>query len=205
MSYNSKTGKYISPVGRASFPVLITPKPVGKSPKADAVEKYQLTIVFGPEAQETQDYKDLKAAVVKAAEDKWGPKGSPSRPRKIKTPFLTTEDLRNKVPEGYTDEDTFLRLHSTVKPEVVEKIGGKVRTVKDADISKVLYAGCDIRVAMDIYAWKNDEGGCGVSFGLGNVMKVADNDPWGASQSDAADDFGFDKEADGSAGDDFLG
>lgn len=210
MSYNENTGKWISPVARASFPVLVTPKPVGKNPKPDAVDKYQLTIVFDKKAQETKDYKDLRAAVAKAAADKWGEKGASGRPRKIKSPFLTTDDLRNKVPEGYTDDDTFLRLHSTVKPQVVEKVDGKLRTIPDGEIARKIYAGCNVIVAMDIYAWTNDEGGSGVSFGLGNVMFHSNNEPWGASQSDAADDFGVEQESaapdfDSEDDDDFLG
>lgn len=204
--YNAKTGKYVSPTGRCSFPVLVTPKPVGKNPKPDAVDKYQLTIVFDKAAQETADFKEMQLAVQQAAEKKWGPKGSPSRPRQIKSPFLTIDDLRNSVPEGYTEEHKFIRLHSTVKPQVVVREGKGIRKLADNEIGTALYAGCDIQVSMDIYAWSNPEGGHGVSFGLGNVMKVGDNEPWGASQTEAADDFGMDQVAGGEAGpdDDFL-
>lgn len=206
MSYNTKTGKYISPTGRASFPVLITPKPVGKNPKPGAPDKYQLTLVFNKAAQQTDDYKDLRLAVAKTAEDKWGPKDSPGRPRKIKSPFLTIEDLRNTVPEGYTQDDVFIRLHSTVKPQVVVKENGGIRALSDDEIRNEIYPGCDIVVALDVFPWTNEEGGSGVSFGLGNVMKTGDNEPWGASQTSAADDFDMPATSGNQgADDDFLG
>lgn len=205
MAYNAETGKYITPVGRASFPVLVTPKPVGKNPKPGAKPKYQLTIVFDKEAQDHQDFKDLKLAVAAAADKKWGPKGSENRPRKIKSPFLTIEDLRNKIPEGYTEDHVFVRLNSEVKPQVVARRDGKLVQLTDEEVAREIYPGCNIKVSVDTYAWMDDDGGPGVSIGLGNVMKEGDNEPWGAAQTSAADDFGEPVSGTAAAaGDDFL-
>lgn len=199
--YNEATGNYITPEGRASFPVLATPKPIGKNPKPDATPKYQLTILFDAAAQKTQDYKDLEAAVEKAIDAKWGK----SRPRRIKSPFLTIDDLRNKVPTGYEEEHTFARLASEAPVGVVvAEPDGKLRRLESAaDIKKELYAGCRVQAAINVYAWEHPEGGCGVSFGLANVKKTADDEPFGATNSDAADDFGA--PVTGGAQDDFMG
>src|SRR5690554_6186418 len=96
MAYNAKTGNYITPVGRISFPVLAEPKQINNTGEP----KYQLTVLFDKAAQQTQDFKDMQAAVEKATTDKWGA----NRPRKVKSPFMTIDDLRNKVPAGYTEE-----------------------------------------------------------------------------------------------------
>lgn len=200
--HNSKTGKFIIG-GRASFPVLVTPEPVGKNPKPGAKPKYQLTVVLNPSHQKQPWYQELRDAVEAAAEAKFGPKGSEGRPRKIKSPFLTIDDLKNKVPAGYTEDDVFIRLHSMVKPQSVIKEAGAVRQLTDAEIPTAIYAGCEVAVSVDFYAWTDPEGGSGVSIGLGNVMKVGDNDPWGATGTEASDDFGVDVEG-GSAADDFI-
>lgn len=200
---NAKTGKFVIG-GRASFPVLVEPKPVGKRPKPGDTDKYQLTVVIPEDMQEEPWFAELKKAVSAAANAKFGEPGSDSRPRKIKSPFLTIDDLQNKVPEGYQDSDVFVRLHSTVRPQVVVKENGKVTAVPDAEIGKVIYPGCRVAVSVDIYAWKHEEGGAGVSLGLGNVMKTGDDDPWGATGTNAADDFGVDVEGN-DAEDDFLG
>lgn len=201
MAYNEKTGNYITPVGRASFPVLVEPKAIGKQGKGEP--KYQLTLLFkkGTGAQESQDFKDLEAAVEKAIQDKWGS----NRPRKVKSPFLTIDDLRNKVPAGYEEGDVFIRLASTAPVGVVMKNpdGSVVRLESPADIKKHLYAGCDVKASVNVYAWVHEEGGSGVSFGLANVMKVGENEPFGSTNADAADDFG--EPVSGGSADDFMG
>lgn len=198
MAYNEKTGNYITPIGRASFPVLVEPKQINNTGEP----KYQLTILFDKAAQQTQDYKDLEAAVEKAIQDKWGT----NRPRKVKLPFMTIDDLRNKVPAGYTEEHTFIRLSSTVPVGIVMKQpDGTLRRLESAaDIKRELYAGCEVQASVNVYAWQHDVGGAGVSFGLANICKVGEGEPFGASNADAADDFGAPVTG-GSASDDFLG
>lgn len=199
MAYNAKTGNYLSPVGRASFPVLVEPKPIGKAGNGEP--KYQITLLFDKAAQATDDFKDLEQAVEKAIADKWGA----NRPRKVKSPLLTIDDLRNKIPAGYTEDHVFIRLATTAVPGVVVKQpDGTLRRLDNAsDLKKELYAGCDVKASVNVYAWQHDEGGAGVSFGLANVMKVGENEPFGATNADAADDFGA--PVTGGAQDDFMG
>lgn len=201
MAYNEKTGNYVTPVGRLSFPVLDQPKPIGKNPKPGDTPKWQATILFDKAAQQTQDFKDLEAAVEKAISEKWGA----NRPRKVKSPLLTIDDLKNTVPAGYTEDHVFIRLASANPIGlVIRQPDGTLKRVDNpAEIKREFYAGCDVKVSVNVYAWKHDEGGCGVSFGLANVMKVGENEPFGATNADAADDFGA--PVTGGAADDFLG
>lgn len=201
MAYNAKTGNYLTPVGRASFPILVEPKRIGKNPKPDATPKYQLTVLLDKAAQATDDFKDLEQAVEKAIADKWGA----NRPRKVKSPFLTIDDLLNKVPAGYTEDHVFIRLNSTVPVGIVVKQpDGTLRRLDNAnDINKEIYAGCDVKASVNVYAWQHEDGGAGVSLGLANVMKVGENEPFGATNADAADDFGA--PVTGGAQDDFMG
>lgn len=184
MSYNEKTGNYLTPVGRASFPVLHEARQINNQ----GDPKYQLTILFDKEAQATEDFKDLKRAVEKAIEDKWGK----DRPRNIRSPFMTIDDLKNKIPSGYEEDTVFIRLASAIPVGVVVKEkDGTLRQLHDPqEIKRELYAGCDVRAAVNAYAWYHNVGGNGVSFGLSNVMKVGENEPFGASNANAEDDFG---------------
>lgn len=197
MAYNEKTGNYITPVGRASFPVLVEPKPIGKEGKEP---KYQLTILFDKEAQQTQDFKDLQEAVEKAIQKKWGD----NRPRKIKSPLMTIDDLRNSIPAGYTDEHVFIRLNSGAPVGVVvQEKDGSLRRLEGNEMARELYAGCRVKASINVYSWKHETGGAGVSFGLANVMKVGDDEPFGANNADAADDFGAPVSG-SAAADDFM-
>lgn len=201
MAYNPKTGNYTTPEGRASFPVLAEPRQImGKGEP-----KYQLTILFDTAAQKTQDYKDLEEGIEQAIKKKWGD----DVPRKLRRPFLTTEDLGN-VPAGYDDDMTFIRLSSTSPVGcVVKQPDGSLRRVEGSEIKKELYAGCNAVAAVNVYAWEHRDPQTGavvnrgVSFGLANVMKTGDNDPFGATNADAADDFGA--PVTGGAQDDFMG
>lgn len=183
MSYNAKTGNYLTPVGRFSFPVLDQPKQINQS----GDPKYQLTILFDKEAQGSQDFKDMQKAVEDAIAAKWGQ----NRPRKIKVPFMTIDDLRNKVPAGYEEEHVFIRLTSTAPVGVVVKEpDGTLRRVEGPEIKREAYAGCYGKASINVYAWSHPTGGAGVSFGLANVMKTDDGEPFGASNAKAEDDFG---------------
>lgn len=197
MAYNAKTGNYITPVGRASFPVLAEPKQINGTGEP----KYQLTILFDKEAQQTDDFKELEAAVEKAIEEKWGA----NRPRKVKSPLMTIDDLRNKVPAGYTEDHVFIRLASTVPVGVVvDNDDGTMRKLTDpTEIKRELYAGCDVKASVNVYAWQHNVGGAGVSFGLANVLKVGENEKFGATNADAGDDFGAPVES--PDGGDFMG
>lgn len=181
------TGNYLTPEGRVSFPVLKEPKPIGKNPKPGDAPKYQVTLLIDAEGQKTQDFKDLEAAVEQAIQDKWGK----NRPRKVKSPFLTIDDLRNKIPAGYEEEHVFIRLNTEASPGVVKKLpNGELQRLEGHQVSQELYAGCNAICAVNVYAWTHDEGGAGVSLGLANVMKTGENEPFGAKNADAADDFG---------------
>lgn len=207
MAYNAETGNYITPEGRASFPVLAEPKPIGKNPKPGAPDKYQLTLLFDAAAQQTQDYADLEQAVQEAINEKWP--NPNSRPNRIKTPFLTVDDLRNKVPAGYTKEHVFVRLNSTIPVGVVaqdENTGKNVQLQDKKEIVRQVYAGCNVKAAVNVYAWDHPEGGAGVSLGLVNVLKTGDNEPFGATNADPADDFGVPVTApSGASTQDFMG
>lgn len=165
----------VTPEALASFPVLVTPKPTAEG----AEPKYQLTLVFDKAAQQSPEFRALKAAAEKAAKDKWGTE----MPRKLKSPFLTVDDLNN-VPDGYDDDCVFIRTTSKNKPQVV----GRDPSVK-IDAAEV-YPGMVVRASVRPYAWSHKTGGNGVSFGLGNVQIIRDGRRLGGSGAKPEEEFG---------------
>ena len=166
-----------TPEGRLMFVNLKQARRI--DPKnADETAKFSVTVNFDPAAQKTKAFKKLKAAVEKTTENKWGD----NRPRKLRTPFLTTDDV-DPVPDGIEDGDVFIRLNSTSRPEVVDR---NVEPVLDLD---KVYSGCYGIVNVQCYPWEHPTGGKGVSFGLGPVQKTRDGDPLGGVAKPAAKAF----------------
>ncbi|MBD9674938.1 DUF2815 family protein [Pseudomonas sp. PDM21] len=165
----------ITPEAVASFLNVFRPNPKQKT--KDGRPKYTLTLIFKPAAQKTAGFKALKKAVEDVAHEKWGDE----LPKKLKRPFLTTDDLE-KVPTGLDEEDVFIRLSAINKPGIVDQ--KKAPILDEGD----MYAGCFIRCSVQAYTWVDEQGGKGVSFGLNNIQKVRDGDHL-AGGSRAEDDF----------------
>lgn len=176
MNDTKKPLALVSPPCMASFPTLVMPKP-----SIDGGEpKYSLTLIFDKAAQATPEFKALKAAAEKAAREKWGA----DLPRKLKTPFLTPDDLSGDIPDGYAPDCVFIRTSSKQKPAVV----GRDPSVK-VDAAEV-YPGMIVRASVRPYAWSHKTGGNGVSFGLGNVQIVRDGPRLGGGSAKPEDEFG---------------
>lgn len=173
MAEAKKQKTQLTPKARLSYPHLFKP---AKIPGAE-VEKFQATLLFDGAAQKTKQYKAMEQMVEDAIEAKWGS----DRPRKLKLPFLTIDDL-DKVPDGYTEDHTFTRLNSTSRPSVVDQNVNPITDPND------IYAGCYVRASITCYAWEHKTGGKGVSFGLNNVQFMEKGDKFGGGTK-AEDDF----------------
>jgi hypothetical protein len=170
----SRSEVIITPEGVASFLNIFRPHPTQKT--ADGRPKYTMTIIFKKKEQKTPMFKRLKEAAEEVVAEKWS-----DRPKKLKWPFLTAEDLEN-VPNGLEDDDVFLRLTAINKPGVVDQ---HVQPILDESL---MYAGAVVRCSVQAFTWTDDKGGKGVSFGLNNVQKIKDG-PHLAGGSRAEDDF----------------
>lgn len=155
----------LTPVGRVSFPNLYKAQSInGSDPK------YDLTLLF----DKATDLSVLKEAAEQAAKDKWGDK----IPKNLRSPF---RDGGEKDLDGY-DGKTFVRFSSKQRPGVVD---AKKEPIEE-DSGRV-YAGMFARVSFTVYAY-DTQGNKGVSFGLNNVQKIGDGEPFG-TRSNPDDDF----------------
>lgn len=161
--------KVLTPKFRVSFPQVFEPKAVGES----TVKKYSITMLFDP-AKIAADpiQKDLwekvKIAARTCAQEKWGAQ----IPKGLKSPFRDGNEPGKADYEGYGPGVIFLVCSTKTKP-------GIVGPDKSAIIApEEFYAGCWARATINPYAW-TFMGKSGVSFGLQNIQKLADGEPFG--------------------------
>lgn len=151
----------VTPVVRLSFPNLFKPRAVVEG----GPPKYSATLLFDKKAQQEPGFKKLKQAVEDAIEAKWGAE----RPKKLRLPFLTTEDFEN-IPDGYTDDMVIVRTSTTQQPGVVDRHREEIINPND------IYAGCYVKAAVHAFAWEHKTGGKGVSIGLDLIQFVKDGE-----------------------------
>jgi len=157
--------KVITPEFRVSFPHVF---------KAHAFQdqepKFRLTMLFDKAA----DLSAMKQLASNAAVEKWGKK----IPADLRSPFRDGSEKEDL--EGY-EGMVFINATSKQKPGVVDE------NVQDIMDETEFYAGCYARATVTAYAY-DAMGNRGVSFGLQNVQKLRDGEPF-SGRTKASDDF----------------
>jgi hypothetical protein len=158
--------KVLTPKFRVSFPYLFKPNAFqeGQEPK------YSITMLFDKKA----DLSELKEAMNEAIADKWGSKP----PKGLKKPFRKGSE---KELEGYDDDIIFMTCSSKMKVGLVNERRKPIISEDE------FYAGCYAHATVVCYAYDN-KFGKGVGFGLQNVQKLADGEPF-SGRSKPEDDF----------------
>jgi hypothetical protein len=168
---NTKTSRkpFPTPKFRLSFPNLFQARAAvqGQEPK------FSLVMIF----EKGTDLAVLKQEVLAAAAEKWGADQS-KWPKNITWPFRKGSE---KAELGYPTDSIFASASSKMKPGVVDE---NVQPVMDPN---AIYGGCYARATVTTYAWEY-MGKAGVSFGLRNVQKWGDGEPF-AGKSKPEDDF----------------
>ncbi len=158
-----------TPKFRVSYPNVFKPKRNDLSGK----DEYSLVALF----KKGEDLTKLKEAAQKAIITKWGPDKA-KWPANLRSPFRDQAERAKEVdgkrilPAGHEEGAIFLNLKSAQAPGVVDQQVQKI--INEADF----YAGCYALASVNAYAY-DQKGNRGVSFGLGNIQKVADGEPLG--------------------------
>ena len=169
--------KMLTPKARLSFPNLFRAKAAaeGQDPK------FSCTLLFSPEAQATPEFAAMKKAAQDAVVAKFGAKV----PSNLRNPFRDAGEKSDKA--GYEPGWVFINLSSKDRPGVVQNTpNGMERVIDEGDV----YPGCYVVVSVSPYAY-DQSGNRGVSFGLNNVLKVADGEPLGGRSTPEADFAGI--------------
>lgn len=179
MSDNVMTPKF-----RVSYPSIFKPQKNDLNGKME----YSLEALFEPGA----DLSALKAAAKAAVEKKWG-KDQSAWPQNLRLPFRdqaekkakdkTTGKPTGELQPGCVAGAQWMRFKSEQKPGLVDQ------NVQDIIDESEFYGGCWARATVNAFAY-DQKGNRGVSFGLVNIQKMADGDPFGRVRTKAADDFG---------------
>lgn len=188
--------KIVTPEFRLSFPAVWEPKASFKGTDP----KYSIRMLFA----KTEDIRELKKLAFDTIVGQWG-NDKAKWPGNLRTlnlgTFLSTTGkdgwpFRDGDSQSYDGYAGCVVVGATAKdrPGVVDN---KLKPIIDKDD---LYAGCYCRASITAFAFekRNEQGviiSQGVSFGLQNLMKTRDGEPF-SGRSRAEDDF-----ADYSAGD----
>ncbi len=151
----------ITPKFRLSFPWLFEAQPPMAGSAGPAM--YSLVALF----DKSTDLSLLKSAASAAANAMWPDKTK--RPANFRTPFRNGDE---KQLDGYAGM-IYITAKSKTRPGVVDQ---NVKPIMSQD---VLYAGCYCIAQVTCYAYSK-AGNAGVAFGLSNVQKVADGEPFTA-------------------------
>ena len=167
-------GNLISPPFRASFVHLVTPR----APVPDSEPKYSLMVVLPQDNPEAMAFlKNCEDRIDGVLKEKFGGK----IPKKVKRPFRDGDEEDNR-PEWAGCICFPASASQDFKPQIVDK------DLQEVIDPAELYSGAWYRVSLRPYAWEHPVGGKGASFGLQNVQKVKDDEPFSGGIK-AADEF----------------
>ena len=182
--------KLYTPKFRLSFPQLFEPKGFqgGK-------EKYSAVMLFDMDAinkdpKEKAKFKAMKEAMKESATQKW-PKGLP---KGLKNPFRKGEEKEDI--DGYGEGIVFVRASTEHQPGVVDDKGFDIMKASE------VYAGCYAHATVNTFAY-DTAGNRGIAFGLQNLQKLGEGEPFG-NRSTPEQDFGISDAPADDGGDDDL-
>lgn len=146
----------MTPYGVLSYPNLHTPRP----PAEGAEPRYSCVLVFDAAAQQTAEFKALKAAAAAAAKARWGN----SIPKGLRSPF---RDCSEKEGEPFDSiaGGVFISPWTKRKPGIVGPRLEEILTPEE------VWAGQTARATVGVFAYDN-AGNKGVSFSLNNLQIV---------------------------------
>jgi hypothetical protein len=169
----------ITPVGRVSFPHLFEPTINDQGKKS-----WSVVLVFDKAAQQTEEFKQMTAAVDAAAAERFGQKIPSGIKRKSLEPKsgypFTATAAKEKYFSWAEDGSLMITLSSRYAPLVIDR--DKTELLE----AETVYGGCYARASYNCYAY-SASGNEGVSFGLRALQKVKDGEPLSGPRASASD------------------
>ena len=166
--------KRIKVKGVISFPAVFQPKAVN-----DGSPRYGCNILLEPDDPQV---KEIKAAILEAAREKWGQKAEKVVKQLEKQDRLCLHDGDTKDYAGYEGK-VFLSCASKIRPTVVDR---RRNPISEED--GLIYAGAVVNVLADIWAQDNSYGKR-VNAGLAGVQFVEHGEPLAGGKPAEPDEF----------------
>jgi hypothetical protein len=167
------TDVVITPPGLLAFPTFYTAKPrfAGGDPA------YSGILVFSPEQQKTDAFKELKEACVRVAKADFG---SAYNPNALKWPFRKGEEKPNYA--GFDPGTIFISAWTKNKPGVIDASHVEIND------PAAVWAGQMARFSLTPFTY-NTSGNKGVSLGLRGVLISRQDMPRIDGRGSAKNDF----------------
>lgn len=158
----------MTPVFRVAFQSVFKAKAFSE----DQDPKFEITMLF----PKGSDLKELKRVAKLAISEKWGD----NPPKNLRSPF---KDGDEKDYDGFAGHIS-VKAVSDRRPGLVDRDGTKIISEED------FYSGCYAiaTVVAFPYGGKGSPWSPGVSFGLRNIMKIRDGEPFEGGAT-AEEDF----------------
>lgn len=160
----------MTPKFRVSYPNVFKAKADFDGQEA----RFSIVMLFD-KATDISTMKQLAQAV---AAEKWGV-DQKKWPKNLRSPFRDGDEAKPGV-DGYVNA-IFVRASSKGRPGLVD--ANKVQIINQEEF----YAGCYARATVNAYAYDR-AGNCGVAFGLQNIQKLEEGEPF-SGRTKAEDDF----------------
>ncbi len=165
----------ITPEGRVSFAYVYE--------KSEMSGKYEVTLIF----DENTDLAALEQLVEETANERWG-KGK--WPKNFRHPLRDNSEKEEL--QGYEQPGRFCRAWRDTRPNVVgldvDPSTGSLRQLTQE--TEEFYSGCYAKASVNAFAYDKN-GNLGVAFGLLNVQKTKDGEPFSGGRSNPDEDFGL--------------
>jgi len=165
----SGSNQVTTPEFRVSFPSVFQARAVSEGGDL----KYSVVMLF----PKTADLTPLKQSVLAAIIEKWGADKT-KWPKTLRLPF---RDGTEKDYDGYGPDIIFASATSKMKPGLVDQ---NVQPILEPS---EFYGGCYARATINAFAY-DVKGNKGVAFGLRNVQKLRDGEPF-SGRNKPEDDF----------------
>lgn len=174
--------KLVTPKFRVSFPCVFE----AKSAFDGQPKRYSLTMLFDKAAlakdpEQKKLFDAMIQAVKDAAREKWGDK----IPANLRNPFRNGKEKEQF--QGYGEGVVFVVTTSQTRPGLVNN---QLQPIIEAE---EFYAGCYARATVNAYAYEK-MGNAGVSFGLHNIQKLGDGEPFSGRTKPEQDFDAIDQE-----------
>ncbi len=171
--------KITTPKCRMSFVTVFEPKRYkGGDPK------FSVVMLFPKTLAKQGELKDMQKLIKATAIEEWGE--VPAEAITIDSEYCPFKDGDKKGYDGY--EDTYCATASSLYQPAIIDVGNYAKDIKPQAIidPREFYSGCYARVSITAFTWES-KGKRGVSFGLQNIQKLADGEPFSGRGNPEAD------------------
>jgi hypothetical protein len=191
-----------TPEAILSYPHLFEPQAfTGEDGKVTKMQ-YSACLIFTPEAQQTPEFKAMRAAVTALLRDRWGEgltvgKKKYTLEQALKQGLIVTPFRNNWEEKGYPEGSIYINVTKQEKygpPQVVSIYPDKDGRPTPVTDQALVYPGVIVMATVRPYAWDYQSMKRGVSFGMGNFQIRRDGERLDSNR-DARDEFQSDPDA----------